>query len=39
MRPPKKPAEMTKQFKALGDDGWKLSGVDSGIWCFAKMQR
>jgi hypothetical protein len=39
VRPPKKPADMTKQFNALGDQGWRLKGVDSGIWCFVKMKR
>lgn len=39
VRPPKKPAEMTKQFKALGDQGWKLVEADGGIWCFAKIKR
>jgi hypothetical protein len=39
VRPPKKPGEMTTQFKALGEQGWKLSGVDNGIWCFTKMKR
>jgi hypothetical protein len=39
VRPAKKPVDMTKQFKALGEQGWKLSGVDSGIWCFTKMKR
>ena len=35
----KKPAEMTKQFNALGEQGWRLKGVDSGVWCFSKMKR
>lgn len=39
VRPPKKPADMTKQFKALGADGWRLLEADDGIWCFAKMKR
>ena len=39
VRPPKKPAEMTKQFKALGDDGWKLLEADGGVWCFGKVKR
>lgn len=39
VRPAKKPAEMTKQFKALGDEGWKLLEADGGVWCFAKIKR
>ena len=39
VRPQKKPADMTKQFKALGDQGWKLAEADGGIWCFVKMKR
>lgn len=39
VRPGKKPAEMTKQFNAMGDQGWKLVEADSGIWCFAKIKR
>jgi hypothetical protein len=39
VRPPKKPAEMTKQFKALGADGWRLIEAQDGIWCFSKMKR
>ncbi|MGB5701468.1 MAG: hypothetical protein WBM48_01505 [Polyangiales bacterium] len=39
VRPPKKPVEMTKQFKALGEDGWRLVEADGGIWCFSKMKR
>jgi hypothetical protein len=30
---------MTKQFKALGEDGWRLVEADGGIWCFSKMKR
>ena len=39
IRPPKKPAEMTKQFNALGDEGWRLVEADGGVWCFSKMKR
>ena len=39
VRPPKKPADITKQFKALGDEGWRLAEADGGIWCFSKMKR
>lgn len=39
VRPAKKPAEMTTQFNALGDDGWRLLEADGGIWCFSRMKR
>jgi hypothetical protein len=39
VRPSKKPADMTKQFKALGDEGWRLVEADDGIWCFTKMKK
>ena len=38
VRPPKKAGDMTRQFKALGDQGWRLVEADSGIWCFSKMK-
>ena len=39
VRPAKKPDAMSKQFSALGADGWRLIEADGGIWCFAKMNR
>ncbi|UCH30181.1 MAG: hypothetical protein JSV06_03910 [Myxococcales bacterium] len=39
VRPGKKPAEVTKQFTAMGGQGWKLVEADGGIWCFAKIKR
>lgn len=38
VRPSKKPAEMSKQFSGLGEDGWKLMEADGGVWCFAKIR-
>ncbi|MGB5191785.1 MAG: hypothetical protein WBN70_02300 [Polyangiales bacterium] len=38
VRPPKKPEEVTAQFNALGDDGWRLLQADGGIWCFSRMK-
>jgi len=38
VRPQKKPADMTRQFKALGNQGWRLIEADGGIWCFSKMK-
>jgi hypothetical protein len=38
VRPGKKPGEMTRQFTALGDQGWKLVEADGGVWCFAKIK-
>ncbi len=34
----RKPADMTKQFSGLGDQGWKLVEADGGVWCFARFQ-
>jgi hypothetical protein len=39
VRPAKKPAEMTKDFSGLGEEGWKLVEADSGIWCFSRVRR
>ena len=39
VRPPKKPIEMTKQFNALGAEGWRLLDAGDGIWCFSKIKR
>lgn len=28
--------EMSAQFNALGEDGWRLVKADSGFWCFVR---
>jgi hypothetical protein len=28
--------EMSAQFNALGEDGWRLVKADAGFWCFSR---
>lgn len=39
VRPSKKPEDATKQFNAMGDEGWRLKQADGGLWCFARMKQ
>ncbi len=38
VRPAKKPAEMTKQFTALGAERWRLAEAHGGVWCFSRVK-
>ena len=38
VRPTRKPEDTTKQFNALGAEGWRLKQADGGLWCFARMK-
>lgn len=38
VKPSKKPAEMTKQFSALGAERWRLVEADGGVWCFSRVK-
>jgi len=30
--------EMSAQFSALGEDGWRLAKADAGFWCFSRVR-